>query len=70
MTIEPVNTVGPEEVKAEDARKAWGALLNGTQWLSRHTTITRNGKRAGVLVSPDWYDRAAELMAESHQPTA
>ena len=65
MTVEPANATSTEEVKAEDARKAWAALLNGAQWQGQNTTITRSGKRAAVLVSPEWYDQAVALMAES-----
>lgn len=61
-------TTGSDEMKAEDARKMWAALLSAAQWQSRHTVITRSGKRAAVVVPPDWYDRAAKLMAAESKP--
>jgi antitoxin (DNA-binding transcriptional repressor) of toxin-antitoxin stability system len=56
-------TTGSDEMKAEDARRMWAALLSAAQWQGKHTVVTRSGKRAAVLVPPDWYDRAASLIA-------
>lgn len=43
---------------AEDARKKWAELIGRAQHAGRHTTITRSGKRAAIVVDPAWYDRA------------
>lgn len=60
--VEPVRT--DESRKAEDGRKDWAELLNATQWQGKHVTITRSGRRAAVLVPPDWYDRAHAALAD------
>jgi hypothetical protein len=65
MTDRTHGTTGTDDsMKAEDARKMWASLLSATQWQGKHMTITRSGKRAGVLVPPGWYDRAVALMAK------
>jgi prevent-host-death family protein len=55
---------------AEKARTAWADLLSKVQYGARHITITRSGKRAALLVPPEWYDRAAAaLAAHDARPT-
>lgn len=54
----------PESFPVEDARKKFADILDGTQFRSTHTQITRRGKRAGYVVPPEWYDRACEALAE------
>lgn len=47
-----------DEVKVQEAREQFAQLLNATQWQGEHVVITRHGKAAGVLVPPDWYQKA------------
>lgn len=59
MTDRPTGTDGTDDVfTAEDARKKWAELIGRAQHAGRHTTITRSGKRAAIVVDPAWYDRA------------
>lgn len=51
-------------VSAEEARKTLADLLNGTQFQGEHVRVTRHGRTAGVLVPPDWYERATAALAE------
>lgn len=51
-----------ETVKVQEAREQFAQLLNGTQWQGKHIAITRHGKTAGVLVPPDWYERATQAL--------
>lgn len=53
-----------ETVKVQEAREQFAQLLNGTQWQGKHIAITRHGKTAGVLVPPDWYERASAALGE------
>ncbi|MCX4232040.1 type II toxin-antitoxin system prevent-host-death family antitoxin [Streptomyces ortus] len=46
----------PQSLPAEQARKEFADLLDGTQHKGEFTEITRRNKRSGVLVPPDWYD--------------
>lgn len=55
----------PQSLPAEEARKKFADLLDGTQFRSAHTEITRRGKPAGYVVPPEWYDAAVEALAES-----
>jgi prevent-host-death family protein len=48
----------PQSIPVERARKEFADLLDGTQHHGEFAEITRRGKRSGVLVPPDWYDRA------------
>lgn len=56
-------TKPPESLPVEEARKKFADILDGTQHHSQHVEITRRGKRAGVVVPPEWYDRAIESLA-------
>ncbi|MET8278212.1 type II toxin-antitoxin system prevent-host-death family antitoxin [Micromonospora sp. NPDC005174] len=49
---------------AEEARKRWAELIGRAQHAQRHSTITRSGKRAAIVVDPDWYDRAEIALAK------
>lgn len=40
-------------------------VLDGTQHHSQHVEITRRGKRAGIIVPPEWYDRAVASLSET-----
>lgn len=51
-----------ETVPVQEAREQFAQLLNGTQWQGKHIAITRHGKTAGVLVPPDWYERARKAI--------
>lgn len=53
----------PESLPVEDARKKFADILDGTQFRSTHTEITRRGKTAGYVVPPEWYARAVEALA-------
>src|ERR1041385_7473265 len=53
----------PESLPVEEARKKFADILDGTQFRSTHTEITRRGKAAGVVVPPEWYEMAIEALA-------
>jgi prevent-host-death family protein len=55
---------GDKPWTAEDARKKWAELLSQTQYAGKHIPITRSGKRAAILVPPDWYDRAVASIGD------
>lgn len=57
----------PQSIPVEQARKEFADLLDGTQHKGEHAEITRRNKRAGVLVSPDWYDAAVAALAENKE---
>jgi prevent-host-death family protein len=62
---------GPESLPVEEARKKFADVLDGTQFRSTHTEITRRGKPAGYVVPPEWYARAVEALArEQSAPPA
>jgi prevent-host-death family protein len=50
----------PESLPVEEARKKFADILDGTQFRSTHTEITRRGKAAGVVVPPEWYASITE----------
>lgn len=52
----------PESLPAEEARKKFADVLDGTQHHSTHFQITRRGKPAGYVVPPEWYERAVESL--------
>lgn len=52
----------PESMPVEEARKKFADILDGTQHHSQHVEITRRGKRAGVVVPPEWYDSAVDAL--------
>lgn len=52
----------PESLPVEEARKKFADILDGTQFRSAHTEITRRGKAAGVIVPPEWYEQAVEAL--------
>lgn len=54
----------PQSLPVEEARKKFADVLDGSQFRSTHTEITRRGKPAGYVVPPEWYDGAAEALAE------
>jgi hypothetical protein len=56
---------GPDSYPVEDARKKFADILDGTQFRSTHTQITRRGKTAGYVVPPEWYDRASGALEEN-----
>lgn len=53
-----------QKLTTEEARKQFAELLNGSQFRSEHTEITRHGKVAGVLVPGDWYTQATQALAD------
>lgn len=60
----------PESLPVEEARKKFADILDGTQFRSTHTEITRRGKAAGVVVPPEWYEQAVKALApERHRST-
>lgn len=60
----------PESLPVEEARKKFADILDGTQFRSAHTEITRRGKAAGVVVPPEWYDEAVEALAGKRRKAA
>jgi len=54
----------PQSLPVEEARKKFADVLDGSQFRNAHTEITRRGKPAGYVVPPEWYDSAAEALAE------
>lgn len=54
----------PQSVPVEQARKEFADLLDGSQHKGEHAEITRRGKSAGYLVSPEWYEAAVAALAE------
>lgn len=61
----------PESLPVEEARKRFADVLDGSQFRSTHTEITRRGKPAGYVVPPEWYARAVEALArEQSAPPA
>ncbi|WP_119580462.1 type II toxin-antitoxin system Phd/YefM family antitoxin [Streptomyces europaeiscabiei] len=57
----------PESLPVEEARKKFADVLDGSQFRSTHTEITRRGKPAGYVVPPEWYDEAVEALAEKRR---
>lgn len=53
----------PDSLPVEEVRKKIADVLDGTQHYGQHVEITRRGKRAGIVVPPEWYDRAVEALA-------
>ena len=53
----------PESLPVEEARKRFADVLDGSQFRSTHTEITRRGKAAGVVVPPEWYEQALQALA-------
>lgn len=45
-----------DQVGIEDARRQLGEIVDRARYLGTPTSITRQGKRAVVVVSADWYD--------------
>lgn len=60
----------PESLPVEEARKKFADVLDGSQFRSTHTEITRRGKPAGYVVPPEWYDEAVEALAEKRRRAA
>jgi hypothetical protein len=60
----------PESLPVEEARKKFADILDGTQFRSTHTEITRRGKAAGVVVPPEWYGEAVEALTEKRRKAA
>jgi hypothetical protein len=56
----------PQSIPVEQARKEFADLLDGSQFRSTHTEITRRGKSAGFVVPPEWYARAVEALTSEH----
>jgi prevent-host-death family protein len=59
----------PQSLPVEEARKKFADVLDGTQFRSTHTEITRRGKPAGYVVPPEWYAEAVEALAEKRHGT-
>lgn len=60
----------PESLPVEEARKKFADVLDGSQFRSTHTEITRRGKPAGYVVPPEWYDEAVEALTEKRRRAA
>lgn len=60
----------PESLPVEEARKKFADVLDGSQFRSTHTEITRRGKPAGYVVPPEWYAEAVEALTEKRDRTA
>jgi prevent-host-death family protein len=67
MSGEPKESGGTGETvdawTAEAARKQWAELLSKVQYAGERIPITRSGKRAAIVVPPDWHDRAEAALA-------
>lgn len=57
----------PESLPVEEARKKFADVLDGSQFRSTHTEITRRGKPAGYVVPPEWYAEAVEALIEKRR---
>jgi prevent-host-death family protein len=53
-----------EEVGLMQARDTLGQIVDRAHHAGTPTRITRQGKRAAVVVSAEWYERAEILIAE------
>ena len=58
MTEQP-----PTAVSVQDARNKFADLLGQVQYGGNAVEITKHGKTAAYLVSPDWYERATAALA-------
>lgn len=58
--------VGGRMTQAQ-ARLRIADVLDGSQFRSTHTEITRRGKPAGYVVPPEWYGEAVEALAEKRR---
>jgi prevent-host-death family protein len=47
-----------EAVSIETARRTLGEIVDKARLAGQPTLVTRQGKRAAVVVSADWYERA------------
>jgi prevent-host-death family protein len=56
-----------DEMAIEEARRRFADLVNAALWRDEHVVITRHGKRAAVLVSPEWYERARTALGEASE---
>lgn len=54
----------PQSLPVEEARKKFADVLDGSQFRSQHTEITRRGKPAGYVVPPEWYAEAEAQKTE------
>ncbi len=54
-----------EAVSIEEARRTLGDLVDRARLAGKPTLITRHGKSAAVLVTVDWYEEAAEVLASA-----
>lgn len=59
----------PQSLPVEEARKTLADVLDGTQHHGAHVEVTRRGKRAGVVVPPEWYDTAVAALSETPDVT-
>jgi hypothetical protein len=48
---------------SNEVRKNFSETLTHVQLLGEVVPISKHGQRAGVLVPPDWYDHAMDLMS-------
>jgi prevent-host-death family protein len=46
----------------EDARRQLGEIVDRARLAKEHTSITRQGKPAAVIVNSDWYAAVTELL--------
>jgi prevent-host-death family protein len=53
-----------DQLSIEDARRQLGELVDRARLAGEPTLIMRYRKPAAVIVSADWYDRAAARLAE------
>lgn len=52
-----------EEIGIEQARRNLGEIVDRARIAGEHTVITRQGKRAAVVVPAEWYEQAIERTA-------
>lgn len=57
-----------DEVSIENARPVLGEIVDKARLAGTHTTITRQGKPAAVVVSADWYAMACAMVGTLRDP--
>jgi prevent-host-death family protein len=52
------------EIGVEEARQTLGELVALARMTGQPTRLTRYGKPAAVIVSPDWYEKAVKALGK------
>jgi prevent-host-death family protein len=56
-----------DEMSIEAARPKLGEIVDRVRFTGQPTRITRQGKRAVVVVSDEWYEQAKALIAAAEE---